>query len=96
MVSEPTNALLVVSASRSWARLPENFDGGWGPKVELNPKPIKIPILGQFGTLKNYIYIKHGTLKNTLFFLFKHRHNQEELQLYRSSFTASHASHSCC
>ena len=27
--------------------------GGGVPKVELNPKPKKILILGQFGTLKN-------------------------------------------
>ena len=37
--------------------------GGGGPKVELNPKPKKIPILGQFGAIKKYIHIKHGTLK---------------------------------
>ena len=46
-------------------------------KVELSPKPKKIPILGQYGALKIYIYIKHGTLKNIAFFLFKHRHIQE-------------------
>ena len=28
----------------------KDMTGGGGPKVELNPK--KIPILGQFGTLK--------------------------------------------
>ena len=32
----------------------KNMMGG-GPKVELNPKPKKILILGQFGTLKKYI-----------------------------------------
>ena len=47
------------------------------PKVELNPKPKKIAILGQFGILKKCIHIKHGTLENTVFFLFKHRHIQE-------------------
>ena len=52
-----------------------------GPEVELNPKPKKVPILGQYGALKIYIYIKHGTLKNIAFFL------------YRSSFTDSHTSH---
>ena len=36
---------------------------GGGPKVELNPKPKKIPILGQFGTLKKYLLMKHGTVK---------------------------------
>ena len=41
-----------------------------------NPKPKKMPILGQFGTLKEYIHIKHGTLKNTVSFLFKHKHIQ--------------------
>ena len=40
----------------------EGGGGGGGPKFELNPKPKKIPILGQF-----------GTLKNTVFFLLKHR-----------------------
>ena len=50
---------------------------GEGPKVEPNPKPKIILILGQFGTLKEYIHMKHGTLKNTVFFLFKHRHIQE-------------------
>ena len=53
-------------------------EGGGGSKVELNPKPKNMPILDQFGTLKNtYMYIKHGTLKNTVFFLFKHKHIQE-------------------
>ena len=33
--------------------LPEKYDGRRGPKVKLNPKPKKIPILGQFGTPKN-------------------------------------------
>ena len=51
--------------------------GGGGPKVELNPKPKKMAILGQFGTLKKYIHIKHGTLRNTVFFLLKHKHIQE-------------------
>ena len=55
--------------------VPEKYDGGG--EVELNPKLKKIPILGQFGTLKKYIHIKHGTLKNIVFFLFKHRHIQE-------------------
>ena len=40
--------------------LPEKYDGGvGGPKVELNPKPKRIPILGQFGALKIYIHIKN-------------------------------------
>ena len=47
-------------------------EGGGHPKVELNAKFKKIPILGQSGTLKKYIHvhIKHGTLKNTVVFLF--------------------------
>ena len=32
---------------------PIKYDGGGEEKVELNPKPIKIQILGQFGTQKN-------------------------------------------
>ena len=50
--------------------------GGGGPKVELNPKPKKIPILGQFGTQK-YIHIKHGTLKVQCFFFSITDHIQE-------------------
>ena len=42
----------------------KNDRGGGGPKVELNPKPKQMQILGQ-----KYIHIKHGTLKNTMFFL---------------------------
>ena len=37
----------------------KNMTGGGGPKVELNPKPKRIPILGQFGALKIYIHIKN-------------------------------------
>ena len=51
--------------------------GGGGSKVELNPKPKKIPILDKLGTLKKYIHINYGTLKNVVFFLFKQRHIQE-------------------
>ena len=39
-------------------------EGGGGPKGELSPKPKQMQTLGQ-----KYIHIKHGTLKNTLFFL---------------------------
>ena len=63
--------------------------GGGGPKVELKPKPKKIPILGHFGTLKNrYVPIKFGTLKNTVFFFFKHRHFQENY-----SYIVRHSRH---
>ena len=33
--------------------------GEGGPKVELKPKPKKIPILGQYGTLEKYIHVWH-------------------------------------
>ena len=62
--------------------------GGGGSKVELNPKSKKTPILGHFGTLKNYIHIKHSTLKNTAFFLFNHRHILENY-----SYIVPHSRH---
>ena len=58
---------------------PENYDGGGGggAKIEVNPKPKKIQILGQFGTpkVRTHIYIKIWYSKNAVFFLFKHRHS---------------------
>ena len=54
--------------------LPEKYNwesgrgGGSGPKVELNPEPKKIQILGQFDTLKIYTS-KTWYPKNIVFFV---------------------------
>ena len=45
---------LIVGKFYPGSGLPEKYVGGGGPKVELNPKPKKTPILGQFGALKKY------------------------------------------
>ena len=69
--------------------LPGVMPGGRGeaPKVELNPKPNKIPILGQSGTQKIHTY-KIWHLKSTVFFLFNHRHIQENY-----SYVVRHSRH---
>ena len=52
---EIERAILLLDSPRD--RTPGKYDGngggGGGREVELNLKPIKIQILGQFGTLKN-------------------------------------------
>ena len=53
-----------------------------------------MPILGHFGNLKMYIHIKHGPKIYSVFPIQTMAYSKE-LQLYRSSFTASHTSHSC-
>ena len=43
--------------------LPLTYDGGGGPKVELNPKPKKILNFGNFSTPKKIHAETFGTLK---------------------------------
>ena len=43
------------TGTQGGGELPLIYDGGLGPKVELNPKPKKILNFGNFGTLKKYM-----------------------------------------